>query len=83
MVASTSERTAAPTSCSSLPMTDQPINNTEEKVEVIVQVGAAVGIFHTRRRLYLSSQQETTNIRPARNHASVHVSCAQESGDVH
>lgn len=45
MVASTSERTAAPTSCSSLPMTDQPINNTEEKVEVIVQVGAALGVL--------------------------------------
>ncbi|KAG9224110.1 hypothetical protein CCMSSC00406_0006778 [Pleurotus cornucopiae] len=45
VVPSTSERTAAPTSCSSPPMTDQPTNNTEENVEVIVQVGAALGLL--------------------------------------
>ncbi|KAF4592890.1 hypothetical protein EYR38_008596 [Pleurotus pulmonarius] len=45
VVASTSTDTAAPTSCSLLPTTDQPTGNSQTQIEVIVQVGAALGIL--------------------------------------
>ncbi|KAF9497091.1 hypothetical protein BDN71DRAFT_634899 [Pleurotus eryngii] len=70
-VTSTSARSAAPTSCSSPPTTDQSTNNAEEKVEVIVQVGAALGvlaffilagafIFHLKKNTKIAILQGTT-----------------------
>ncbi|KDQ26561.1 hypothetical protein PLEOSDRAFT_159520 [Pleurotus ostreatus PC15] len=45
VVPSTSARTAAPTIYSPPPLADQPTNNTAANVEVIVQVGAALGVL--------------------------------------